>query len=83
MLPAVDLNKALAPEAERDSLELASQEREGYTDLLSDQGDLLRNTGNTRLALHSYRAWRAVAAARVSIGDVLLLQSDLAAALDL
>ena len=36
VLPAVDLNKALAPEAERDSLELASQEREGYTDLLSD-----------------------------------------------
>ncbi len=64
-LAMADLTKALALYAELEGPELARQDREAYTDLLWDQGDLLRNIGNTRLALHSYRAWEVVAAARV------------------
>ncbi|MES2433954.1 MAG: caspase family protein [Pseudomonadota bacterium] len=65
-LAAADLTRALALYAELEGPELAHADREAYTDLMWDQGDLLRSTGNTSLALRSYRAWEAVAAARVA-----------------
>ncbi|MDZ4392092.1 caspase family protein [Cypionkella sp.] len=64
-LAMADLARALALYAELEGAALPRADREAYTDLLWDQGDLLRNTGNTRFALRSYRAWEAVAAARV------------------
>ncbi len=65
-LAMADLTKALALYAELEGPELARADREAYTDLLWDQGDLLRNTGNTGFALRSYRAWEVVAAGRVA-----------------
>lgn len=65
-LALADLTKALALYAELEGQALPRPERVAYSDLLWDQGDLLRNTGNTSLALRSYRAWQAVAAARVA-----------------
>lgn len=64
-LAMADLARALALYAELEGAALPRADREAYTDLLWDQGDLLRNIGNTRFALRSYRAWEAVAAARV------------------
>ncbi|WP_054008570.1 caspase family protein [Cypionkella psychrotolerans] len=65
-LAMADLTKALALYAELEGDALPRADREAYTDLMWDQGDLLRNTGNTSFALRSYRAWEAVAAARVA-----------------
>ncbi|MFC3180018.1 caspase family protein [Cypionkella sinensis] len=65
-LAMADLTKALALYAELEGPALARADREAYSNLLWDQGDLLRNTGNTGLALRSYRAWETVAAARVT-----------------
>mgnify|MGYP003606598362 CR=1 FL=1 len=65
-LAMADLTRALALYGELEGPSLVRSDREAYTDLMWDQGDLLRNTGNTSLALRSYRAWEAVAAARVA-----------------
>lgn len=65
-LAMTDLGRALALYAELEGPELARKDREAYSDLLWDQGDLLRTVGHTGLALRSYRAWEALAAARVA-----------------
>ena len=61
-----DLGRALALYAELEGPDLARADRVAYTDLYWDQGDLFRLVGNSRLALRSYQAWEAVAAARVA-----------------
>ncbi len=65
-LAMADLTKALALYAELEGPDLSRPDREAYTDLLWDQGDLSRNIGNTSFALRSYRAWQDIAAARVA-----------------
>ncbi|GLS87334.1 hypothetical protein GCM10010873_23080 [Cypionkella aquatica] len=65
-LASADLAKSLALYAELEGAALPRKDREAYSDLLWDQGDLFRDTGNTSLALRSYRAWQELAAARVA-----------------
>lgn len=62
----VDLAEALALYAEIEGPELPAADRAAYSDLLWDQGDLYRMTGNSQKALAAYQDWLALAAARVA-----------------
>lgn len=61
-----DIAAALALYAGIEGPDLPAAARAAYTDLIWDQGDLLRMTGHSQPALEAYRRWEAVAAARVA-----------------
>lgn len=62
----VDLAEAVALYAEIEGPALPAADRAAYTDLLWDQGDLYRMTGNSAKALAAYESWRAIAGARLA-----------------
>lgn len=65
-LAIADLTRALTLYAELEGPDMARADRAAYTDLLWDQGDLFRMIGNSGMALRAYRAWEAVAFARIA-----------------